>query len=83
MFSRTPIAGVKRQTRFSKRILTVGSLAKVYGAIALILEHSRAVESYLLEQEARWNRFREEHPLPDDMLERFRRTHEELSRRSA
>ena len=61
---------------------SIGSLAKVYGAIAFILEHSEAVESYLREQEALWNKFREEHPIPDDMLERFRRTREELSRRA-
>ena len=62
---------------------SIGSLANVYGAIAFILEHSRAVESYLREQEALWNKFREEHPLPDDMLDRFHRTQEGLSRRSA
>ena len=62
---------------------SIGSLAKVYGAIAFILEHPQAVESYLREQEVLWNKFREEHPIPDDMLERFRRTQKELSRRSA
>jgi uncharacterized protein (DUF433 family) len=62
---------------------SIGSLAKVYGAITFILEHSNAIESYLQEQEALWSKFREEHPIPDDMLERYRRTREELSRRTA
>lgn len=60
---------------------SIGSLAKVYGAIIFILEHPQAIESYLGEQEALWDKFRDEHPIPDDMLERFRRTREELSRR--
>jgi uncharacterized protein (DUF433 family) len=62
---------------------SIGSLAKVYGAITFVLEHPQAIEPYLQEQEALWNKFREEHPIPDEMLERLRRTKEELSRRSA
>ena len=61
---------------------SIGPLAKVYGAILFILEHPEAVESYLQEQQALWQKFREEHPIPDDLLERFRRGREELSRRS-
>lgn len=61
---------------------SIGSLAKVYGAITFILEHPQAIEFYLQEQEALWNKFREEHPIPDDVMERFRRTQEELLRRS-
>jgi uncharacterized protein (DUF433 family) len=61
---------------------SIGSLAKVYGAIAFILDHPEAVQRYLHEQEALWKTFREEHPLPDNMLERFRRSREELSRRT-
>lgn len=62
---------------------SIGSLAKVYGAITFILEHPQAIESYLQEQAALWEKIREEHPIPDEMLERLRRTREELSRRSA
>ena len=62
---------------------SIGSLGKVYGALAFILDHPEAMESYLQEQETLWNRLREEHPLPDDVLERFRRTREALTRRSA
>jgi uncharacterized protein (DUF433 family) len=62
---------------------SIGSLAKVYGAITFILEHPQAIESYLREQDAVWKKFREEHPIPDDMLDRLNRTREELARRSA
>jgi len=62
---------------------SIGSLGKVYGAITFILEHPQAIESYLREQEALWNKFREDHPLPEDMRDRFRRALEELSRRPA
>ena len=62
---------------------SIGSLAKVYGAITFILEHPQAIDVYLREQEALWNKFREEHPIRDEMLERLRRTKEELSHRSA
>jgi uncharacterized protein (DUF433 family) len=62
---------------------SIGSLAKVHGIISFILDHPDAVESYLRDQEALWDKFCEEHPIPDDMLERYRRKKEELSRRSA
>jgi len=62
---------------------SIGSLAKVNGVIAFIMEHPEVVESYLREQDALWDKFRKEHPIPDDMMERFRRTQEEMSRRSA
>jgi uncharacterized protein (DUF433 family) len=59
---------------------SIGSLAKVYGAITFVLEHPQAVGSYLERQQSLWNQFREEHPIPDEMMARFRRTREELSR---
>ena len=62
---------------------SIGSVAKVNGVIAFILNHPEFVEAYLREQDALWDKFREEHPIPEDMLERLRRTKEELSRRSA
>ena len=61
---------------------SIGSLAKVYGAITFILEHPQAIDLYIQQQDALWNRFRADHPIPDEMLERFRRTREELSRRA-
>jgi uncharacterized protein (DUF433 family) len=51
---------------------SIGSLAKVYGAITFILEHPEAVESYLREQDALWQELQEKHPLPDHMRDRFR-----------
>jgi uncharacterized protein (DUF433 family) len=51
---------------------SIGSLANVYGAITFILENPEAVEQYLCEQEARWRRLREKHPLPEDLLAQFR-----------
>jgi uncharacterized protein (DUF433 family) len=62
---------------------SIGSLSKVYGAITFVLEHPEAIESYLRGQDELWDRFRQEHPIPDHLLERLRRTKEELSRRSA
>jgi uncharacterized protein (DUF433 family) len=53
---------------------SIGSLAKVYGAITFVLEHPEAVESYLVEQDALWQKLRDEHPLPDEMHDRFRQT---------
>jgi uncharacterized protein (DUF433 family) len=52
---------------------TLGNLAKVYGAVAFILEHPEAVQSYLQDQEKIWTELRRKHPLPNDMHERFRR----------
>jgi uncharacterized protein (DUF433 family) len=62
---------------------SIGSLAKVNGAIAFIQQHPQLVESYLREQDLLWDKLRREHPIPDEMLERLRRTRKRLSRRSA
>lgn len=61
---------------------SIGSLAKIYGTIAFILEHPAAIERCLREQEAEWKKFADERPLPKNMLERFRHTQEELLRRA-
>lgn len=45
-------------------------------AIAFILEYPEAIDSYMREQDARWDMFREEHPLPEKMLEDFWRIEE-------
>jgi uncharacterized protein (DUF433 family) len=58
---------------------SIGSLAKVYGAITFILEHPAEVESYLKEQERIFEEFRAEHPMPADMIERFERMKNERS----
>lgn len=62
---------------------SIGSLAKVYGVITFILEHPEEIEFYLEEQEGLWQKLREKHPMPPEMLERFRKTEEQLSRKSA
>ncbi len=61
---------------------SIGSLAKVYGAITFILEHPNAVHAYLRGQEQLWQELQQKHPLPDDMLQRFYRARE-LFRKSA
>jgi uncharacterized protein (DUF433 family) len=50
---------------------SIGSLAKVSGTIALVLENPEAVEAYLRDQDRLWQEFREKHPLPEHMLEPF------------
>jgi hypothetical protein len=62
---------------------SIAPLGRVYGVIAFILEHPEAIDSYMREQDTRWDKFREEHPLPDQMLDNFRRNEEERARRSA
>src|ERR1035438_1393946 len=62
---------------------SIGTLAKVYGAVTFILEHPDAIESYLQDQETLWKALRLTHPLPDDMQDRFRRAQEDRAPRSA
>ncbi len=52
---------------------SIGSLARVYGVIAFILEHPDEVESYLRVQDLRYEAFKAANPLTPDMLERFER----------
>jgi uncharacterized protein (DUF433 family) len=61
----------------------IGSLAKVYGAIAFILENPTTIVSYLAEQERLWNELEQEHPLPPDMKARFEEGRELLKRQLA
>src|SRR5271166_5984978 len=62
---------------------SIGSLAKVYGAITFILEHPKEIEVYLVDQDARWEEFKRSHPLTPDMIERFERGKRELSVKSS
>jgi uncharacterized protein (DUF433 family) len=57
---------------------SIGSLAKLYGAITFILEYPNEVNSYLNEQDARWEEFKARNPLAPDMSERFERARREL-----
>ena len=58
---------------------SIGSLAKVYGAIAFILDHPLEIETYLADQEHRYQETKSRHPLTPDMMERFERTKSERS----
>ncbi|MBZ5620397.1 MAG: DUF433 domain-containing protein [Acidobacteriia bacterium] len=40
----------------------IGSLAKVYGAIAFALDHPQAMDAYLAEQERIWEQGRRQNP---------------------
>src|ERR1700683_3038808 len=58
---------------------SVGSLAKVYGAIAFILEHPTEVDAYLKDQERIFEEIKARSPMPADMIERFERVKHERS----
>jgi uncharacterized protein (DUF433 family) len=51
----------------------IGSLAKVYGAIAFVLEHPKEIDDYLADQERLFEEIKELHPIPAEMLERLKR----------
>lgn len=52
---------------------SIGSLAKVYGVIAFILEHPKDVDVYLEDQDRRYEAILARYPLTPDMIERFER----------
>lgn len=60
---------------------SIGSLAKVYGAITLILEHPTEIEAYLEDQDRLYGEFKAANPLTPDMIERFERGRRELPAR--
>ena len=62
---------------------SIGSLAKVYGAIAFILEHPKEIETYLEDQDRRYEEFKAQNPLTPDMIERFERAKHERSLKPA
>jgi uncharacterized protein (DUF433 family) len=62
---------------------SIGSLAKVYGAITFILEHPKEIESYLEGQDRRYEEVKTQHPLTPDMIERFERAQREGSLKQA
>jgi uncharacterized protein (DUF433 family) len=61
----------------------VGSPARVYGAIAFILDHPEAVEAYLRDQDRLWEEMRQKHPMPPELIERLRRAKEAMAREPA
>ncbi len=58
---------------------SVGSLAKVYGAITFILEHPKEIEAYLSDQDRLYEEFKARSPLTPEMIERFERAKSEKS----
>jgi uncharacterized protein (DUF433 family) len=58
---------------------SIGSLAKVYGAITFILEHPKEIEDYLAEQDRRYEEIKARYPLTPDMIERYERAKSERS----
>jgi hypothetical protein len=54
-------------------------LAKIYGAITFILEHPEAIDTYLAEQDRRYEEIKARYPLTPDMIERFERAKTEKS----
>jgi uncharacterized protein (DUF433 family) len=56
---------------------SIGSLAKVYGAITFILEHPVEIEAYLVDQDRRYEQIQARYPLTPDMIERFERAKRE------
>src|ERR1017187_7316677 len=62
---------------------SIGSLAKVYGAITFILEHPVEVEAYLEDQDRIFAEIKAQYPLPHDMIERFERVKNDQSAKLA
>ena len=62
---------------------SIRSLAKVYGAITFILEHPSEVEAYLKDQDRLFEELKAQHPLPQDMIDRFERAKKETPSRPA
>lgn len=55
---------------------SIGSLAKVYGAITFILEHPAEVDAYLKGQDRIFEEIQTQHPMPAELVERFGRAEE-------
>ena len=60
---------------------SLGSLAKVYGAITFILEHPKEIEAYLEDQDRRYEEIKAQYPLTPDMIEGFERAKGERSQK--
>src|SRR5271165_3817583 len=62
---------------------SLGSLAKVYGAITFILEHPSEAEAYLKEQDRLFEEIKARYPMPQDMIDRFERAQKEMATKLA
>ena len=58
----------------------IGSLAKVYGAIAFALDHPEEIDAYLAGQERHWEQGRQTNP--PALVEKVRRARQERTVRS-
>ena len=58
----------------------IGSVAKVYGAIAFALDHPQEIDAYLTEQERHWEEARQTNP--PAIVEKVRRARHEGTVRS-
>jgi uncharacterized protein (DUF433 family) len=56
---------------------SIGSLAKVYGAITFIMEHPDTVLAYLEDQHRILEQLKRQNPMPQDMIDRFERARKE------
>lgn len=55
---------------------SIGSLARVYGAITFILEHPAEVDANLRDQERVFEEIQTRYPMPAELVERFERAQE-------
>jgi uncharacterized protein (DUF433 family) len=72
-----------RRGRTAEAILdaypSIGALARVYGAIAFILEHPTDIEAYLADQDRAFEEIKARYPMSPEMIERFERGWRDLS----
>lgn len=72
-----------RRGRTAEAILdsypSIVSLAKVYGAIAFILDHHTEIEAYLGDQNRAFEKIKVQYPVSPEVMERLERARHELS----
>lgn len=59
----------------------IGTLERIYGAIAFYLANQKEVDDYLKRQEELWKKMREENPLPADLKARLEKAREAMPER--
>jgi hypothetical protein len=62
---------------------SIGAVSKAYGAIAFTLENPGIVEDYLRDQDRLWTELEVKHPVPADMVARFKQGQRTLRRQPA
>jgi uncharacterized protein (DUF433 family) len=58
---------------------SIGSLAKVYGAIAFVLKYAVEVEASLKDQDRVFDEIKAQYPMPQDMIDRFEEAKKEAA----